>query len=154
MSLNGQSPVTAGPLSEFAPFRIEPRFVERVWGFADLHPWYDRVAGSAPLGEVWLTGDDCVVATGPHAGQTLGSLFAEASQALLGAGAPDGGSPLLIKVLFAKEKLSVQVHPDDRLRRRIVTAIHGQDGVLVCALAAEPGAKVACGLKPASRDDD
>ena len=146
MSLNGQSPVTAGPLSELAPFRIEPRFVERVWGFADLHPWYDRVAGSAPLGEVWLTGDDCVVATGPHAGKALGSLFAEAPQALLGTGALDGGSPLLIKVLFAKEKLSVQVHPDDKLAQK-----YGDPrGKTECwyALAAEPGAKVACGLKP------
>jgi len=120
--------------------------VERVWGFADLHPWYDRVAGSAPLGEVWLTGDDCLVATGPHKGKTLASLFAESPQALLGAGAPDGGSPLLIKVLFAKEKLSVQVHPDDRLAQK-----YGDPrGKTECwyALAAGPGAKVACGLKP------
>jgi mannose-6-phosphate isomerase len=73
-------------------------------------------------------------------------MFAEAPQALLGAGAPDGGSPLLIKVLFAKEKLSVQVHPDDRLAQK-----YGDPrGKTECwyALAAEPGAKVACGLKP------
>jgi mannose-6-phosphate isomerase len=154
MSLNGQCPAT-----ELAPFRIEPRFVERVWGFADLHPWYDKVAGSAPLGEVWLTGDECLVATGPHAGQTLASLFAEAPQALLGAQfhpsdedlspgipqAPDTSSPLLIKVLFAKEKLSVQVHPDDKLAQK-----YGDPrGKTECwyALAAEPGAQVACGLK-------
>jgi len=145
-----QSPLTEVPQTEFAPFRIEPRFAERVWGFADLHPWYDRVAGSAPLGEVWLTGDECLVATGPHAGRTLGSMFAEASQALLGAQAPKGvadmGNPLLVKVLFAKEKLSVQVHPDDKLAQK-----YGQPrGKTECwyALAAEPGAKVACGLKP------
>jgi len=120
--------------------------VERVWGFADLHPWYDRVAGNAPLGEVWLTGDECLVATGPHAGKTLGNLFAEAPRELLGAQAPDGGSPLLIKVLFAKEKLSVQVHPDDKLAQK-----YGDPrGKTECwyALAAEPGAKVACGLNP------
>jgi mannose-6-phosphate isomerase len=140
MSLNGLA-----ALREFAPFLIEPRFAERVWGFADLHPWYDRVAGSVPLGEVWLTGDECLVATGPHAGKTLASLFGEAPQALLGAQAPDGGSPLLIKVLFAKEKLSVQVHPDDKLAQK-----YGDPrGKTECwyALAAEPGAKVACGLK-------
>jgi mannose-6-phosphate isomerase len=141
MSLIGESTVT-----ELAPFRIEPRFVERVWGFADLHPWYDQVAGSAPLGEVWLTGDECRVATGPHAGRTLANLFAEAGRALLGAEAPDTASPLLIKVLFAKEKLSVQVHPDDKLAQK-----YGDPrGKTECwyALAAEPGAKVACGLKP------
>ena len=141
MALSGEISVR-----ELAPFRIEPRFVERVWGSADLHPWYDQVAASAPLGEVWLTGDECLVATGPHAGRTLGNLFAEAAQALLGAGAPDASSPLLIKVLFAKEKLSVQVHPDDKLAQK-----YGDPrGKTECwyALAAEPGAKVACGLKP------
>jgi len=150
MGYTGQPPLTELPQIEFAPFRIEPQFVERVWGFADLHPWYDRVAGGAPLGEVWLTGDDCLVASGAFAGRTLGSLFANAPQALLGTNAPDGGadtgSPLLVKVLFAKEKLSVQVHPDDKLAQK-----YGQPrGKTECwyVLAAEPGAKVACGLKP------
>src|SRR5450631_609301 len=83
--------------SAFAPFLIEPRFVGRVWGFNDLRPWYDRVAGSdpatpgreagQPIGEVWLTGDECRVATGPHAGKTLAEPFVEAPQAMLGCGA-------------------------------------------------------------------
>ncbi|MGA2538770.1 MAG: type I phosphomannose isomerase catalytic subunit [Terracidiphilus sp.] len=132
--------------SELCPFRIEPRFVTRVWGFQDLRPWYDRTAGSEPLGEVWLTGDECAVATGPHAGKTLGVLFAEAPEALLGATAPASGSPLLIKTIFAREKLSVQVHPDDAMAQK-----YGQPrGKTECwyALAAEPGAQVAAGIKP------
>ena len=130
---------------EMAPFRIEPRYDERVWGYRDLHPWYDHVAQGAPIGEVWLTGDECRVATGPHAGKSLGALFSEAHEALLGA-APSPQSPLLIKVLFAREKLSVQVHPGDRMARK-----YGQPrGKTECwyALAAEPGAQVALGFKP------
>jgi mannose-6-phosphate isomerase len=129
-----------------SPFRIEPRFVARVWGFTDLHPWFDRVADRDPLGEVWLTGDDCLIATGPHTGKTLGQLFAASPQTLLGAQAAGAGSPLLIKVIFAREKLSVQVHPDDQLAKK-----YGQPrGKTECwyALAAEPGAEVAAGLKP------
>ncbi len=129
-----------------APFRIEPRFTARVWGFRDLRPWYDRVAESEPIGEVWLTGDDCLVATGKHAGKRLADLFNENHAALLGAHAPSPDSPLLIKTIFAKEKLSVQVHPDDKLAQ-----IYGQPrGKTECwyALAAELGAKVAVGLKP------
>lgn len=134
--------------SAWAPFRIAPNFSERVWGFRDLRPWYDRVAEGEPLGEAWLTGDQCLVASGPHAGQTLGALFVEDSKALLGKAAPrgGGGSPLLIKVIFAKEKLSVQVHPDDRMARK-----YGDPrGKTECwyVLQAEPGAQVACGLKP------
>ena len=74
--------------SELAPFRLAPRFVSRVWGYRDLRPWYDYVAEGDPVGEVWLTGDDCLVASGPHSGKTLSSLFAETPELLLGAGAP------------------------------------------------------------------
>jgi mannose-6-phosphate isomerase len=134
--------------SAWAPFRITPWFAERVWGFRDLHPWYDRVAGGgAPIGEAWLTGEQCIVATGAHAGQTLGALFSEAPEALLGLAATrSGGSPLLIKVIFAKEKLSVQVHPDDAMAQK-----YGDPrGKAECwyVLEAEPGSQVACGLKP------
>ncbi|HXR38885.1 MAG TPA: class I mannose-6-phosphate isomerase [Terracidiphilus sp.] len=133
-------------LSPLSPFRIEPRFVGRVWGYQDLRPWYDRRAEGEPLGEVWLTGDDCTVATGPHAGQSLGSLFAAAPEAMLGAAASSPGSPLLVKMIFAREKLSVQVHPDDAMAQK-----YGEPrGKTECwyALAAEPGAQVAAGLKP------
>jgi len=135
------------PPPELIPFRIAPRFVGRVWGFQDLRPWYNQVAGKEPIGEVWLTGDECLVDTGEHTGKTLAAVFAEAPKALLGEAAPDSASPLLIKVIFAKDKLSVQVHPDDRLAQK-----YGQPrGKTECwyALAADPGARVACGLKPA-----
>jgi mannose-6-phosphate isomerase len=51
----------------------------------------------------------------------------------------------LIKTIFAKEKLSVQVHPDDAMARK-----YGEPrGKTECwyALAAEPGAEVAVGMK-------
>lgn len=132
--------------AELGPFRIEPRFVARVWGYKDLHPWYEYTAGGDPIGEVWLTGNDCLAETGPHAGKSLSQLFKEAPQALLGPDAPLAGSPLLVKMIFAHEKLSVQVHPDDLLAQK-----YGQPrGKTECwyVLDAEPGAQVAAGLKP------
>ena len=134
------------PITQLSPFSIEPQFVTRVWGYHDLAPWYDRVADIEPLGEVWLTGDDCLIEGGPHRGQTLGSLFEQASPALLGPAATSSGSPLLIKMIFARGKLSVQVHPDDKMAQK-----YGEPrGKSECwyALAAEPGAEVALGLKP------
>ena len=132
------------------PFLIEPFFRTRVWGYFDLRPWYDYVVpqGNAeePIGEVWLTGDHCRVATGPHAGKKLGDVFSETPAAMLGPDAPSPQSPLLIKVLFAREKLSVQVHPDDRMALK-----YGEPrGKTECwyTLSAEPGAQVAAGLKP------
>ncbi len=129
-----------------APFRIAPRFVPRVWGVTNLEPWFPLHSETEPIGEVWLTGDACAIATGPHAGKQLGDLFREAPEAILGHGVKAAHSPLLIKIIFAKEKLSVQVHPDDALAQK-----YGFDrGKTECwyALVAEPGAQVAVGLKP------
>jgi len=128
-----------------SPFLVEPRFVNRVWGSMDLRPWFDRTADGDPLGEVWLNGDDCRVASGTHAGRTLGALFADTPELMLGKNAAATGSPLLLKVIFAKQKLSVQVHPDDAMAQK-----YGEPrGKTECwyALAAEPGAQVAAGLK-------
>ena len=153
------APASSPPPLE--PFLIEPRFVARVWGFRDLRPWYDRGAGidgdstlasGEPIGEVWLTGDQCRVATGPHCGRTLGEMFSTAPGAMLGVAAPSPESPLLVKVIFAREKLSVQVHPDDSMARK-----YGQPrGKTECwyALSAERGAQVAAGLKPGVTMDE
>jgi len=138
--------------SPLAPFLIEPRFVTRVWGYDDLRPWFDTTAQGEPLGEVWLTGDDCRIASGPIAGKTLAEAFSASAPELLGPSAPTRESPLLIKVIFAREKLSVQVHPDDKLAQK-----YGQPrGKTECwyALAAEPGAQVAAGLKPGATMDE
>lgn len=131
---------------QWAPFLIEPHFDPRPWGYGDLRPWFDRIADGEPIGEVWLTGDMCEVATGPHAGTKVGDLFHRFAEPLLGPGAPSPDSPLLIKVLFAAQKLSVQVHPDDAMAQK-----YGDPrGKTECwyALAAEPGATLALGLKP------
>jgi mannose-6-phosphate isomerase len=138
--------MTSSTLTSLAPFRLEPLFVERIWGFADLRPWYDHVATGDPIGEVWLTGDECVVLDGPFAGGTLADVFAKEPLAMVGLEAPTGASPLLLKILFAKDKLSVQVHPDDHMAQK-----YGEPrGKTECwyTLSAEPGAKVAVGLHP------
>ena len=135
------------PSPSWIPFRIAPAFSRRPWGFPDLRPWYDMTVPSGePIGEAWLTGDDCLAMSGPHKGRKLSALFAQAPQELLGTEAPRGASPLLIKVIFARQKLSVQVHPDDAMAQK-----YGEPrGKTECwyALSAEPGAQVACGLKP------
>ena len=121
---------------DVAPFRLKPWFSERVWGKRDLRPWYTDTGTTEPVGEAWLTGPQCVVETGPFTGRTLASLAEE-----LG-----GEFPLLVKLLFPAEKLSVQVHPDDAQAK----ALGETRGKSECwyALEAEPGAGVALGLKP------
>ena len=101
-------------MSELYPFLIMPEFHERVWGTRDLAPIYSRVVGKEPIGEVWLTGDECKVANGPLSGWKLSQLCEKFGREFVGETAPESSRfPLLIKFLFPKEKLSVQVHPDD-----------------------------------------
>lgn len=132
-------------LEPIAPFRLAPYFRTRIWGFQDLHPWYDYTTQGEPIGEVWLTGDECVVATGPLCGMSFKEFATRYSAQLLGSNRAGEEFPLLIKVLFPKEKLSVQVHPDDKLAQS-----YGEPrGKTECwyALDAEPDATVALGLK-------
>ena len=64
--------------------------VEKPWGRRDLWPAFDAVVeGGDPVGEIWFE----------VPGEQDGSA---------------GGPELLIKYLFTSDKLSVQVHPDDR----------------------------------------
>ena len=133
-------------MPELYPLLMTPQFHPRVWGSRSLAPIYSRQFDE-PIGEAWLTGDDCQVANGALAGQTLGDLCRRFGTALTGEAAPlKDRFPLLIKFLFPREKLSVQVHPDDAMARRL-----GQPcGKTECwyVLAAEPGAQVGVGLKP------
>ena len=133
----------------FGPFRLRPSFSERIWGRRDLRPWFDQAALETPIGEAWLTGPDSVIETGPLSGNTLSEAIGKHPREILGgtpAEARDAEFPLLIKLLFPSDKLSVQVHPNDAEAQ----ALGEPRGKTECwyVLAAEPGAEVALGLKP------
>jgi mannose-6-phosphate isomerase len=121
--------------TNIAPFRLKPWFSERVWGKKDLRPWYVDTGTAEPVGEAWLTGPQCVVETGAFEDRTLASLTTEMG----------GEFPLLVKLLFPAEKLSVQVHPDDAQAK----ALGETRGKTECwyVLAAARGATVALGVK-------
>jgi mannose-6-phosphate isomerase len=112
------------------PFRLSPTFSARIWGRESLAPWYGSTGTDEKVGEAWLTGPKCVVEDGPLKGKTLEEAWPE--------------FPLLVKILFPNDKLSVQVHPDDEQAQ----AIGQPRGKTECwyVLEAEPGATVACGL--------
>jgi len=127
------------------PFRLTPFFSERVWGRPNLLPWYAETGTQELVGEAWLTGPSSIIETGPFAGQTLAdAVSAHAAEILAPGATPE--FPLLIKLLFPNDKLSVQVHPDDAQAQ----AAGQPRGKTECwyVLEAVPGAAVALGLKP------
>lgn len=134
-------------MPDLYPLLLRPQFRERVWGSRDLSPIYSREITGSPIGEAWVTGDDCEVANGPLAGRKLADLAHEFGGHLLGIAAVKSARfPLLIKFLFPKDKLSVQVHPDDDVASRAGEPCGKNECWYV--LRAEPGAQIALGLKP------
>ena len=135
------------------PMRIAPEFVHRIWGTRDLSPYFGAVPGPEAIGEVWLTGEKCKISDGPLAGRALGELAREFGRELVGQTAPQPDRfPLLLKFLYPREKLSVQVHPDDETARRSGLPC----GKTECwyVLDAKPGAQVGLGLKPGTTKAD
>jgi len=133
------------------PFRIEPTFVPRIWGARSLAPLYPEKSNlQGPIGEAWLTGVDCKVASGPFAGKTLGETWREMPPEWRGTRFTEPGAfPILIKFIFPKEKLSIQVHPDDAYAAAHERAAGGRGKTeMWYVVQAEPGAHVLVGTKP------
>jgi mannose-6-phosphate isomerase len=133
------------------PARLEPRFVPRIWGATSLAPLFPEKAGLAePIGEVWLTGDNCVFAEGPFAGSKLAEAWGTMPADWAGTRLDTRTAfPLLIKFLFPEQKLSIQVHPSDDYAQRYEAAAGGRGKTEMWhAVAARPGAEVLVGLKP------
>ena len=96
------------------PIRLTPSLREKVWGKTRLEPWFPDA--ERPVGEAWYL--------------TSGA-----------GGLATGDLPLLVKLIFTSERLSVQVHPED-----------GEAGPrgkteMWHILDAEPGAAIALGFR-------
>jgi mannose-6-phosphate isomerase len=91
--------------------------VPKPWGSTDLRPWSEFQGDGIAIGELWFQRAD-ITAPGPA---------------------------LLLKLLFTKEALSIQVHPDDAFAQSLGLAQGKTEAWYI--LSATPGAKVAIGLK-------
>lgn len=132
------------------PARLEPIFSPRPWGARSLAPFFPEKSNLAePLGEAWMTGSECRFADGPFAGKMLGEVWPEMPPEWTGTRADTSAAfPLLVKFIFAEEKLSVQVHPDDAYAAIHEQAAGGRGKTeMWYAVRARPGAEVLVGLK-------
>ncbi len=134
-----------------APARLAPIFVPRIWGARDLSPLFpERSHETKPIGEAWMTGNDCRFVTGEFAGRTLGETWPSLTEEWTGTrlqGLPR--IPLLVKFIFPSEKLSVQVHPDDEYAEQHEAAAGGVGKTeMWYVVSARDGAELRVGLKP------
>ena len=133
------------------PFRLQPEFSPRIWGARSLAPFYPQKKNlPEPVGEAWLTGRHCRVASGPFCGRDLAAAWREMPPEWRGTQLADVKEfPLLVKFIFPADKLSIQVHPDDEYAARHEPAAGGRGKTeLWHVLAAEPAAQLLLGVKP------
>ena len=133
------------------PLTFEPRYKDRIWGGRELERLYARkIPAGQPIGESWeitdRPGDVSVITNGPLAGKDLRWLLENHAAEVLGDARPAaaGRFPLLCKILDARERLSLQVHPPaDKARE-----LHGEPKTEMWFIAdAAPGACLYVGLK-------
>ncbi|MEK7949636.1 type I phosphomannose isomerase catalytic subunit [Luteolibacter soli] len=132
------------------PIVFEPLYMQRVWGGRELERQYGRhLPDDAPYGESWEIVDrekeQSVVKGGSFAGKSLHELWTGHRDEVFGAGLPDSDRfPLLIKVLDARDDLSIQVHPPVLL----AAGLGGEPKTEMWYIAgADAGAKLYVGLK-------
>lgn len=134
------------------PLLLEGSLHETIWGGSHLR----TVAGKAlpegaSVGESWETAIESVVRNSPHAGTTLGDLVARFGSKLVGTRSVavfGPRFPLLTKFIDARDRLSVQVHPNDEYAAAYENGKLGKTETWY-VLYAEPGACLVYGL---SRD--
>jgi mannose-6-phosphate isomerase len=133
------------------PLTFHPIFKERIWGGRELEKLYGKkLPVGKVIGESWeisdRPGDESVIANGKFAGKNLRWLMENHARELLGDAKPAGENrfPLLIKILDAREKLSLQVHPPAGK----AAELKGEPKTEMWFIAdAAPGAELFVGLK-------
>ena len=125
------------------PFELLPMFRERIWGRSSLQPYFNSSPDKEPIGEVWFTFRDNPTSLGKPLGEVLA-----AHPDVLGSAVNDsfpGVCPLLVKLIFTTERLSVQVHPDDEYAREHHNCLGKTEAWYV--MEAQPNSEVALGFK-------
>lgn len=138
--------------------KLQPLYMQRVWGGRNLETFYGRQLPdpATPFGESWEVvdreGEQSVAVGGDYDGKTLNTLWNEHRAEVFGGDVPASERfPLLVKILDAQDRLSIQVHPPDR----VAGELGGEPKTEMWYIAhAEPGAALYVGLAAGvSRED-
>src|SRR5438552_18504659 len=106
------------------PLTFEPIFMERIWGGRRLQSEFGKnLPRHGRIGESWEIVDredaQSVVRDGPLRGKTLHQLWTEHREEVFDTAPGTDRFPLLIKLLDAQEKLSLQVHPPAEVAEKL-----------------------------------
>lgn len=132
------------------PMIMQAPVKDYLWGGTKLREKYHKEAQGEKLAESWELSchqdGPSVIANGPAQGQTLAQYLAENGKEILGDKAQAFENfPIMIKLIDAKDNLSVQVHPDNAYALQH----EGEYGKteMWYVIEAEPGAELLYGVK-------
>lgn len=135
--------------SALYPFRLSCVTKSPIWGGTRLVREWGKQSENGTVGESWeLTvrkSEKSRILNGPLAGQTLEEVINRVGPAFISPDYSAGTFPLLIKLIDAADRLSVQVHPDDAYAARVEND-RGKTEMWYIVDAA-PDARIICGLR-------
>jgi mannose-6-phosphate isomerase len=138
-----------------SPLIFEPIFQERIWGGRKLAELFGKnLPPGKRIGESWEIVDrpeaQSIVREGSLSGRSLHDLWVNFGEELFGKVPDVPRFPLLIKLLDAQEKLSLQVHPP----QEIAESLGGEAKTeFWYVAAAEPNAEIFVGLRKSMTGD-
>lgn len=136
------------------PLTFTPVYKDYPWGGTRIPETYNRNVPSGIYAESWEIADHedgmSIISNGPLAGLTLREVLQNHPTEILGTGIAGTKFPLLIKLIDAKQKLSVQVHPNDETAAQF----GGEAKTEMWYLLGENKTQVFCGLKEGITRED
>ena len=100
------------------PMTFEPVYKDYLWGGSRIPETFNRKVPEGIYAESWEISDHddgmSVVSNGELEGKSIREILEENPQGIMGTAVKGTQFPLLIKLIDAKQKLSVQVHPNDQ----------------------------------------
>lgn len=135
------------------PLTFRPVYQTLMWGGRRMKTWRKDLP-EGPIGESWDLADHTrgmsVIDQGPLTGTTLRELTRSHGKALVGNRFEGGDFPLMVKLIDANDRLSVQVHPDDRMAQALKI---GPRGKTECWMMIADGGEVFIGTKSSCNRD-
>lgn len=132
------------------PMKLTAPCKDYLWGGNRLREEYGKVSNADKIAESWELSchkdGQSVIANGEHSGETLTEYIDKQGKQVLGDNCKKFEYfPILIKLIDAKDNLSVQVHPDNEYAMR-VEGEYGKTEMWYIA-DCDPGAELLYGFK-------
>ncbi|MDD6794156.1 MAG: class I mannose-6-phosphate isomerase [Clostridiaceae bacterium] len=135
------------------PLKFENLYYEKIWGGRDFEKFRDNLP-DGNIGESWdiacHPNGISIVANGEFKGMNFKELIKKHGKEIMGKNYKGDRFPLLVKLINSKDKLSVQVHPNDEYAKKIENSFGKTEAWYV--IDAKEGASVIIGTKNCNKE--